>query len=113
MLYGDEIAAAQPRRFGKSELADIQREEFRRYVGYCLAGRRAPSALTVSSPVLDEGQVLVATDRGYRVTSKGWQRVETDKDMPAHKSQIRLLVKPRGKYPKATAAKESAAPAGA
>lgn len=118
MNIGHDIAQARPVVVHPAAYAAILRQEFRQFVECCMTGRHASSRLTINSPTLDEDQTLIATDRGYRVTSRGWRRVETDKDIPARRSQIRLLPKTRrDKYAldnadlrRAAAARESTAP---
>jgi hypothetical protein len=77
------------------------------YLNHICNGRRAPSQEAVSFPPNPPGTQLQATDRVYEVTSSGaWRKVaECDSEVPAHKSQIRMLPKPdRNKYNKFTLA---------
>ena len=100
MTTGMEFAQPKVRRLVGSALAAAERRQYRRFIEHCMTHRHCPSLATVEAPTVDEGQVLQATDRAYEVTSRGWRRVETDHEVPAHKSQIRLTPLLRGQYPK-------------
>jgi hypothetical protein len=71
------------------------------YINACCNNRRTQSRPSVlQKSAVGPGMVLEATDCRYVVNANGsWRRVERANEIPAHKSQIRLLPEPsRNKY---------------
>lgn len=73
------------------------------YIASCCCNRRTQSRPVVAQKsAVIAGMVLEATDRRYIVGTNGaWRKIDRANEIPANKSQIRLLPEPaRSKYPR-------------